>query len=189
MAIEQDFEAVTSGTQCQRLMEILRREARLQGQLEVVLGAKAYLLQVGDWVTISSARQGWENKSFEVASTQGLTDQVGVRVSFKETSVSIYDWSVDLELTPGDTGELPAYSPPTFEMTGLGVANFTLETPGGEIRPGLDLSWDAPNDTRVKSVVIEYRVLGETNSLTTESFEPESGSHQFVNGVFGQCDL
>lgn len=185
LSIENDFEGVTSSTQCQRLMEILRREARLQGRLAVTYGAKAEILEVGDWVYISSQQFGWENKTFEVVKIQSGGGLIGANLEMREIYSNVFDWSFDYELQPGDDGELPEYLPPVFSINNVQVYNFDLITPDGETRPGLDVRWSAIDDSRVTSVVIEYRIFGENNALTTESFDPNSGAHQFINGVLG----
>mgnify|MGYP000948548829 CR=1 FL=1 len=59
---------VTSGTQAQRILEILRRRARAQMEIRLKLRPRYGVLEAGDWITWTSVRYGYTAKTFEVVS-------------------------------------------------------------------------------------------------------------------------
>lgn len=108
-----DLLAVQSKTQAQRLAEIYLRRSRWPGKL-TFSGIPALVeLESGDWVTVSSERQGWTGgsaKTFEVEST--ARHPTGhVRLVLQEMDSTIFDWSTSDE---GTTAAAPSNPAPTL---------------------------------------------------------------------------
>ena len=107
-----DLLAVQSNTQAQRIAEIFRRSARLQGKLHFTAGPRLLELEAGDWFTFSSARYGWTSptKAFRVETITHNGD-LSVSITAQEVASTIYDWTpASDEITPAgqDTPTVPA---------------------------------------------------------------------------------
>jgi hypothetical protein len=179
-----DLAYVASQTQGQRVMEIFRRLARRQEAFETTLRGRWAGLEAGDWVTITSDRHGWVAKTFEVLSS-AVDAAFRVRVVLRETDTTVYDWSTGLELDLLAPEDLGSAAPPSGTVSGLALATVLVPGGAGAERPGLRLTWTAPDDETIDDLLLEFREVGTTNAAQMTIRDVEAGSYTWVAGVQG----
>lgn len=183
--LEQHYplDLVTSGTCAQRILEILRRECRYQGTGKLPLRARCRGLEAGDVFSWTSARYGYVNKLFRVATTEAALDGSGILATISETAAAIYGWTPALdELDPQAPMVLPSGGAPTNTIEGLQVANVVVTSAGAAQLPGLALTWTPPVDPTVVAIRVAYRRQGDEVALETNIYDPSTG------GVFVVTD-
>lgn len=102
----------TSAARAQRLAKINLYRNREQLTLSVPCNLKAFKYEIGDTLYFTNERFGFSNKVFEVVGWELSNDGdfFGVNMVLKETSSTVYSWSVDDEsvLTRNNTTLPPA---------------------------------------------------------------------------------
>lgn len=178
------LDLVTSATQAQRILEIMRRRARQQAEVRVKLRPRYGVLEAGDWITWNSDRYGYSAQSFEVVACTVGPDW-SANLTLRQTAASVYAW------TPA-TDELDPAAPSTVSPgapTLTAVPNFALSPvlieAGDTQRPGLRATWDEITDRTVVRVVIQYRQVGETAALEHTVLDATEGQATWLNGVLG----
>lgn len=177
---------VTSQTQGQRVLEILRRRGRRQTSVQARLRSRFSVLEAGDWVTWTSARYGWTNKTFEVASAAVSGDDLTTQLTLVETDANVYAWtpaSDELDVTAPPA--VPAGNNPFVQLSGLAVASILVSSGSTSERPGLQATWTPVDDETVTELLIEYRRQGDTVALQRSVKEPAAGEYTWVDGVQG----
>jgi hypothetical protein len=185
-----DLDMVASGTQGQRILEILRRRARREGTAKGTFRAKACVLEPGDWITFSSARFGFDAKPFEVVSASIARD-LSTELVLRETDVDVYDWTpASDELDSLSVPDLPAGGGGLTSLSGLAVETIEVAAGAGSAtRPGLRLTWTAVTDPSVVEIEIETRKQGDAAfSGSRKAFNPSVGQHAWVDGILGDTD-
>jgi hypothetical protein len=180
-----DLKFITSGTQGQRVLEILRRRGRYQRAVTLTLRSRFCLLEAGDWVTWTSDRYGWTGMKFEVLRS-ALERDLTVTVELREISESIYAWTAGSdELDPVNPKEVEAGAPSFTTVQNLTASSTTVNGANGTQFPGLHATWDEIDDATVSAVVIEYRKVGDTAALVHRAIDPSAGQAAWVEGVVG----
>jgi hypothetical protein len=97
----------TSSAMAQRLAKITLYRNREQLTISVPCNLKAFKYEIGDTLYFTNERFGFDNKVFEVVGWELSNDGefFGVNMVLKETSSTVYSWSVDdeAELTRNNT--------------------------------------------------------------------------------------
>lgn len=113
----------TSSAMAQRLAKITLYRNREQLTISVPCNLKAFKYEIGDTLYFTNERFGFDNKVFEVVGWELSNDGefFGVNMVLKETSSTVYSWSVDdeKELTRNNT-TLPSattVTPPGLVVT------------------------------------------------------------------------
>ena len=178
------FPFVTSGTQGQRLLEILRRDARHQRRVSLTLRPRFVVLEVGDWVEWTSARYGLTNFKFRISQIT-INPNLTIDIELKEVSESIYAWNpLSDELDPilpqtvGDGGHR------LTTVQGLAVTNIVLPN-GGAQQPGLRITWTPIDDPTVIGLTVQYRRVGDAVAMERPISQPSAGSYEWVDGIQG----
>lgn len=176
---------VTSGTQGQRICEILRRKGRFQRRLQMKLRSRFCVLEAGDWVTVSSERLGFEDLTFEVEQAAYGSD-LTTTVVLKETSSSIYSWTAASdELDPTNPLPVPAGGATFTTVAGIAVANAVQPGGGGAQKPALLITWTPVTDATVVDLTLEYRKAGDTVAVSKPIIDPAAGIHVVFEGIQG----
>ncbi len=176
---------VTSGTQGQRVVEILRRRERWQRRIRLRLRSRFAVLEAGDWVSVDLLRYGIENATFEVLSAQ-LGNDLTVTVHLREVDASIYSWTpASDELDVANPGTVTSGGSTFTTIAGWNLVPIMVTGGSSSERPGLRATWTEITDPTVNAVEIEYRKQGDTVALTVRSEVPEAGQYTWVNGVQG----
>lgn len=178
---------VSSGTQGQRIMEIMRRRERHQKRVRLRLRSRFAALEAGDWVTWSSDRYGFVSQAFEVMQAT-LNVDLTVTLALRETSASIYSWLPGSdELDPSQPQEVSSGGSTFDEVQNVALAAVTIEGDAGSdvSMPGLSITWDAVSDPTVVALKLEYRRVGDTVALERRVEDASTGSYVWVDGVQG----
>lgn len=187
--LEQHFalDLVTSQTQGQRVLEVLRRQARHQAEVKIRCRARMIVLEAGDWVTWTSDRYGYVSQLFEVIAATVDPSDMTVLLTLREVSNTIYAW------TPA-TDELDAAQPQTVStgqptltsVSGLAATAVTVQAAATISRPGIQATWTAITDPTVTAIDVEYRIQGTTIALSRRVENPSAGQYTWVDGVQGE---
>lgn len=176
---------VTSGTQGQRVLEILRRRGRFQNDIAFTMRAGGAMLEAGDWITLTSSRYGFSNTTFEVVQAS-LNRDLTISIELREIAASIFSWTAASDqLDPVAPAGVGAGNSKLATVTGLAVSNVTLPAPGGLQIPGLALTWTAVTDTTVTGLLLEYRKVGDTTAIRKTIFDPSAASYTVTEAIQG----
>lgn len=182
-----DLDLVTSATQGERVLEILRRRHRHQMGVRVTLRPRFSVLEAGDWITWTSNRYGFTDQVFEVVTAQRRND-LTVDLVLRETSTWIYSWTAGTdEIDQAAPPDLPSGTLGTAMISGLAVSNVVVQSDDASFqRPGLAASWIAPGDPSIVSVDLEYRRVGDTVALSKRALDASAGQITWLDGVQGE---
>ena len=179
-----DFVAITSRTQAQRVMEIARRRARRQIRVKATIRSRWFTLEPGDWITLTSARRGYESRVFEIDHTKvnhDLTSDIVIR----EMDAGFDDWSTGDEIADNERSNLLPGGPTLTFVSNLAVAATVIAGASGAQRPGLRATWEPIDDPTVTGIIIEYRKVGDTVALEKNVLDPSTGQHTWLEGIQG----
>lgn len=180
-----DLAAVTSRTQAQRILEIERRRARLMASAAMTARARWFVLEPGDWVTLTSDRRGLVSKTFVVQSVGGARD-LKSNITLAETDAAFDDWSTALEIADNQVADLPSAGPSFATILGITLTNVLVAgSSGGEQAPGLRVQWTPVTDPTIVQIALEYRKVGDTVALQRTILDPTSGSYTWLDGIQG----
>lgn len=182
-----DLVQVYSGTQAQRISEIVRRKGRLTATEDIWLPFEFWRLEPGDWITRTSDQPGYP-KTMVVLQTR--TDkEKKVNLQLREINEEVYDWNEAVDELPGSTAvDLPGEGVRASTVTGLTVTAFEIEGTGGQIRPALRVTWTPITDPTVDVVRLEYRIEGTTDVIETPQANPGAGEAVIINGIQASTD-
>lgn len=176
---------VQSGTQGQRILEILRRKGRLQLRLTAKFRSRMAVLESGDWIGWSSPRYGWTGAVFEVMSGSMGRD-LTVSLELRVISAGAFAWSeIDDELDPADPAPVDAGGSSFTTVQGIDLDTVLFETDGGAQRPGLRITWTPVTDQTVTQLRLQYRKAGETEALEKVILDPSAGQYGWAEGIQG----
>lgn len=179
-----DLQAVTSRTQAQRVLEIERRRARRMGTASLKLRARWFVLEPGDWITYTSARRGFEAKTFVLEGSSGARDLIS-DIAISEIDDGFDDWDTSLEIADDQVINLAPAGPTFALVTGIDVDAVVIPGAGDEQRPALQITWTPVTDPTSVSLKLEYRKLGDTVALERTIFDPSAGTYTWLDGVQG----
>lgn len=159
--LSQDFRAVNSDTQIQRITRRILLASRFQKIIAFTGPLSMFEMQQGDWFTITSARWNLATKYFRIV-TNILNEDMRVTVVALETSPSIDGWSTANEVPRTSTGYIPpAYSMPVpiLSVTSTSVT----QTVGGiqTALPVIDVIVVVPDGSTVSGYKVEYRMAAQ----------------------------
>ena len=180
-----DLTAVTSRSQAQRALEVARKRARRQAIVKCTLRARWFVLEAGDWITLTSNRLGYSSQQFQIETItthRDLTSDVVLR----EVDDQIDDWTASTdEIDDNQIIDLKSAGPSQTGISGVAVEVVTIVASGGAQRPGLHVTWMAVTDPTIINLAVEYRVQGDTTALSRTILDPTTGTYTFVDGVQG----
>lgn len=148
---------VPSATQARRLVLISFRRGRCQARASITLGLEARVLEVGDWIT-------WRGRTWVVSATALSTSDDVIALTLVEVAASVY------AVGEGDVTVVPLPPTPPAEparptnVAGLMVQPSTVSGADGQKLPALRVGWDAVTDETIRTVEVEYRLVGEAGA-------------------------
>ncbi len=170
------YEAVPYKRQVQRLMRAALEANRRFRSHQGVFTPAAKLLEPLDVISWSSARNGYENKRFQLGAIDDLNN-VNQSAAFSELEPSDYDWSTDYEL-PDSVGPIGRVKPQPQVLTGFGVFPDTVkDANGNDRRPAILLvwPWDA-DDVAIRAIAFRVRRQDNQEMVFAGRFDdPEDG--------------
>jgi hypothetical protein len=166
---------VTKPAAAQRLAKQTLFTSREQINLTAMFSSRAYKLQVGDTITLTLPRYGFDEKEFRVngwKAVGGDGSPIEVELKLQETSSTAYQWSISAE-------EYQAMLTNNTNLdksdVGLAISSITVTTPAPKL--GVDrsyigylaLSWTLPNSGQVTGYDVEYKRNSETSYTTMKT--------------------
>ncbi|MBC8718180.1 phage tail protein [Ochrobactrum sp. Marseille-Q0166] len=152
-----EFNAVPFANQVQRLMMALAKANRRFRKHIVTLHPWAAVLDPFDVIALTSPKEGYQNKHFEI---MGLDDQPNVTqvASITEVDPSDYIWNADRDTLPWSVGPLTPNWPAAQIMVGWGVQPAELKDAEGiSRRPSIEVFF-AANMTDVRAVRVKVQL-------------------------------
>ena len=174
---------VTSHTQAQRCSQIALRAARMQRALTVPLGPKFCLIEPGDWGTVTSARHtAGATRTFVVDRAEhGAAIS---RLALRETAASVFAWTPATdEIDPGTVAPTASTPIGAATISSFDAVALTLTGADGAQLPAIKVTWTAITDLTVKSVQIEVRKTGTTDTVVMLQDRPSLGELIITEGV------
>jgi hypothetical protein len=163
-SLSYDFTQVNDPDVAQYLLNIRYRQMRLGGFAKLpVTNRLAFQVEGGDWVT-------YDSKTWIVMGRKPDAD--GYVLELAETASSVYS---ETGIAVGPVVTAPS-APVFFEqstVSNLAVQAYVVS--GAADQPGIKVSWDAVTDPRVDAVIIEYRIVGETEVQRVRDDSPGDG--------------
>jgi hypothetical protein len=169
----------------QRIAEIRRRQARLERSFTIALGPRFIGLEIGDWITLTSARYlGGSTVTFvitglqqEIAYEQGRI-RFRIALALREIASSVYSWTAATDEIDKDQAlDLTPFRPTTASFAGFTLTAIQIAGAGGTTSPTIRVNWTGVTDPAYRAALIEYRVQGTTNVQQERSPFPASGVH------------
>lgn len=137
-----DLPHITSGTRGQRILEIALRKSQAERRVTWPMNIVGIGIATLDTVQVATARYGLSNYAFQVASW-GLSQDFSVVLQLEETSAEIFEFTPDMYLDVGTTGELVSAEPiPEVASSALTAGSADTAGSAGEVSNGT-ITYDA----------------------------------------------
>jgi hypothetical protein len=166
-----DLPFTDNSIEARRTARIALERNRQQLTVQASFGLRALAVQVGDNITLTVPRMGWDNKEFEVISWNfGLVDTLDLQVTMtlREISESVFDEVDDGIVYERDNTTL--LSP--FEVPGVGLgATVVAKVFAEKLVNELTLTVTSASDLRIDSVEVQYKAVADTDYTTVGSGE------------------
>lgn len=105
-----DLPHITSIYRGQRILELFLRKAQAERRVSWPMNIMGIAISTLDTVQLGTARYGLSNYAFQVVNW-GLNQDFSVGLQLEETSPDIFEFTADMYLEPGETGELTPAEP------------------------------------------------------------------------------
>lgn len=155
------LDMVWSIGQVQRLLKSALDTAQRARRHTYVLGPEFWVLEPGDIVEWTSARNGYVTKLFRI---DGLADRadLDVLVDMTEVDPSDYNWEFDTDFTPVIDGPIQLVDTPALPAIGWQVYGVeVLDNDGRARRPGIEV-WYQPGLQNIEFVRVQVKMPDET---------------------------
>ena len=178
-------------TTAQRIAEIARRESNHQIVVQGIASQAFCHIEAGDWISWTSAQEGFEAKTFVVERSEILLSEQGLSnaLVLQEISPEVFAWNAAVdEQIPTAPTSLPSGRPQPFALIGVTAAAVELVAGSGENAqrmPGIKVNWTPPENNGIDDVRLEYRQTGSLVILTEVQTDVESGEHVITSGLQG----
>ena len=178
-------------TTAQRIAEIARRESNHQIGVQGIASQAFCHIEAGDWISWTSAQEGFEAKTFVVERSEILLSERGLSnaLVLQEISPEVFAWNAAVdEQIPTAPTSLPSGRPQPFALIGVTAAAVELVAGSGENAqrlPGIKVNWTPPENNGIDDVRLEYRQTGSLVILTEVQTDVESGEHVITSGLQG----
>ena len=178
--VDLDLPFTSSSVEARRIARIALERNRQQLTVSATFGMKAFGLQVGDIITLTSTRRGWDAKEFEVTTWNfGITGEndLQVQLTLREISESVFDEVDDGVVYTRDNTSLPS----AFEVPSVGLsATVRLQVSKEKLTNIAELTVTSGASERIDHVEVQFKLSSGTEWKTV-------GTGQI--GVFEVIDL
>lgn len=153
---------------CKRLSRILLERNRQQLSISGLFDLSAMNVTVGDNVTLTLERFGWEQKVFEVTNWQLVLDEgsegyaINVRMNLRETAESVFDEVDDGSVYEADNTTLASATDvdAPINLQYSSTANIDVD---GKTISDITFSWDHPEPSGIAEYEVQWRKTGNVN--------------------------
>ncbi len=170
--LQLDLPLTTGSATAQRIAKQTLFRAREQMSFSAEFGMSAFDLQIGDTVSLTLDRYGWDEKEFEVVNWGFKADQdagdLRVTLGLRETSSAAFDWDAEEQSIINNNTNLPSQS------GGLTVSNVTVADKGGIQEDGTFIgqalvSWTKATNSFIQYYGVEWKDVDETSYQVTQA--------------------
>jgi len=184
--LQLDLPLTTGSATAQRIAKQTLFRAREQMSFSAEFGMNAFDLEIGDTVSLTLDRYGWDEKEFEVVSWGFKADQdagdLRVTLGLRETSAAAFDWNAEESDIIGNNTNLPD------PYSGLTISNLVASGGGrtqgdGTFINSVILSWDAVPSSFVSYYDIEWKPLSDSIYASTTTTESTIELSPLIDGV------
>ncbi|MBN8956539.1 MAG: hypothetical protein J0H17_08145 [Rhizobiales bacterium] len=151
-----DLPLVQDDEHMERLQLQMLNRSRREIRHKVPLPPSCFGLEAGDIVAWTSSRNGYTAKLFEVDSNE-LFYNLNSAPALIEVDPSDHDWDKGTDYVAQPAVSLTVDRPAPKVITGFDVEAIKVTGDNGVEKPGLRISWDAPEDGDVNAVQWQYR--------------------------------
>jgi len=159
--VDLDLPFTSSSVEARRIARIALERNRQQLTISASFGMKAFGLQVGDIITLTSTRRGWDAKEFEVTAWNfGITGEndLQVQLTLREISESVFDEVDDGVVYTTDNTSLPSI----FDVENLGIsAEVSLRVSKEKLTNVVVLNVTSSSSERIDHVEVQYIKIGD----------------------------
>ena len=184
--LQLDLPLTNQSATAQRIAKQTLFRAREQMQLSAEFGMNAFDLEVGDTVTLTVDRYGFDSKEFEVVSWGFSASQdagdLRVTLGLKETSAAAYAWDGEESDILNNNSNLPDPN------AGLTITNLTASGGGrtqgdGTFINSVILDWDDITNAYLDYYDIEWKPLSDSVYNATTSNVSDIEISPLIDGV------
>jgi len=180
------FDFVPYADQVQRLMKSALEEAQRARRHTTVLPPEFWVLEPGDTVSWTSARNGYVNKLFRV---DGVIDRANldVMIDITEVDPADYDWNDATDYRAPVDGPVGIVRPEPQPIIDW-FAEGEIEEIGGKKRSGIRLTWDG-DQIDVARVIWEVRRADTLEVVLTGGTDAVARGSAFISeNLFSNTD-
>jgi len=184
--LQLDLPLTTGSATAQRIAKQTLFRAREQMSFSAEFGMSAFDLQIGDTVSLTLDRYGWDEKEFEVVNWGFKADQdagdLRVTLGLRETSSAAFDWDAEEQSITGNNSNLPDAG------AGLAINNLTASGGGrtqgdGTFINSAILNWDDVSNSFSAYYEVEWKALADSTYSSTTTVESAIEISPLVDGV------
>jgi hypothetical protein len=170
LALDLPLPYTTSFATAKRLAKQTLYRSREQMTFSADFGLEALSVEVGDIVTFTNARYGWNQKEFEVVGWSFSANQdagdLRVSLTLRETSSAAFDWDAEENEIINNNTTLPDYT------TGVTISNLSAGGGGNTQGDGTFvntalLSWDAVDNSFAEQYEVQWKLTSDSTYSTT----------------------
>ena len=172
----------SNNIRAQRLAKLALFRSRQQEAITIPCNLSALRFKIGDNISVTNTRLGYNGKVFEVVGyamdfTSG--GQIVVNVDAIETAASIWDWQASDEEVFLGAGEVELYNGATaIAPTSISVTSDSFLSDDGTFNSKFNVTWTDADDAFTDHYVVEWKL---TSSSTYFSQQTKSSPFNIVN--------
>jgi hypothetical protein len=180
--------AVTFSGQAQQIVAANMRDARQGLRLTMLCNMRAYAVEIFDTLSVSLARFGWVNKTFEVYDIAWTPDG-GIQLSMKETDSSAWALGTtfaDVDPAPNTLLPSPFTVPPVLGLSASSGTAQLVKLGDGTIISRILTTWTGITDANVLTsggVEVRYGYAGTSESTWQSVIAVNSQASVYVPDV------
>lgn len=163
VALDLELPFTTSAATAQRLAKLTLFRAREQMTLSADFGLEALELEVGDIVSFTNSRYGFNAKEFEVVGWKlAASEDAGdlrINLTLRETSAAAFNWNAEETAIISNDSTLPVFSQ-VDAPTNLTLTSSTSLNSDGASVPAIVVSWTESPDAYVHYYEVHYKRVG-----------------------------
>ena len=153
----------TSAATAQRLAKLTLFRGREQMTLSADFGLEAMQIEVGDIISFTNERYGFDEKQFEVSGWRFSSNQdagdLRINLTLRETSAAAFDWNSDETSIISNNSTLPVFTS-VATPTNLTLTSSAILNEDGSTVPAIEVEWDESPNAFVQYYEIQYKRLG-----------------------------
>ena len=166
----------------QRIAKLALYRGRLQTVLSIEVSLKAMEVEVGDTISLTSPRYGFDAKEFEILgwrfSLKGNAPTI--KLDLRETEANAYAGNATFSAIPANTPSLPRITAP---LNGFAVSSGAKNDAQGVARTPYLLVNYTPNPTARALQITVRETSGGAIVHSQEHTDPQSGAATILNGI------